>query len=67
MRLAIQKDMFEKAYIINWSGRVYTVKEIKNTFPFTYIVQDQNGKQHKGSFYEQELQKRKTICVNQVD
>ena len=59
VRLAVQKDMFEKAYIINWSDRIYTVKEIKNTNPTTYTVQDDKGKEHKGAFYEQELQKNK--------
>ena len=52
VRLAIQKDKFEKAYIIYWSDRIYTIKEIKNSTPLTYTVEDQNGKQHKGSFYE---------------
>ena len=57
VRLAIQKDKFEKAYIINWSDRVYTIKEVKKTVPPTYTVQDERGVQHKGAFYEQELQK----------
>ena len=57
VRLAIQKDKFEKAYVINWSDRVYTVKEVKKTIPPTYTVQDERGFQHKGTFYEQELQK----------
>ena len=59
VRLAIQKDKFEKAYIINWSDRVYTIKEVKKTVPPTYTVQDERGVQHKGTFYEQELQKVK--------
>ena len=53
VRLAIQKDKFEKAYIINWSDRIYTIKEVKNTLPYTYVV----GNVHKGRFYEQDLQK----------
>ena len=59
VRLAVQKDKFEKAYIINWSDRVYTIKEVKNTIPPTYTVQNERGEQHKGTFYEQELQKNK--------
>ena len=56
VRLAIQKDKFEKAYIINWSDRVYKIKEVKKTIPFTYTVEDERGRQHRGTFYEQELQ-----------
>ncbi len=59
VRLAVQKDKFEKAYIINWSDRVYTVKEVKNTLPYTYVVVDERGKEHKGTFYEQDLQHNK--------
>ena len=57
VRLAVQKDLFEKAYIINWSDRVYRIRQVLNTVPRTYTVEDERGKQHKGKFYEQELQK----------
>ncbi len=57
VRLAVQKDKFEKAYIINWSDRVYSIKEVKNTLPYTYVVADERGIVHKGRFYEQELQR----------
>ena len=59
VRLAVQKNKFEKAYIINWSDRVYTVKQVLKTRPPTYKVQDERGILHAGSFYEQELQKNK--------
>ncbi len=59
MRLAIQNDLIEKAYIINYMDKVYKIKEVKDTSPVTYIVVDDQGIQHKGSFYEQDLQKRK--------
>ncbi len=56
VRLAVQKDKFEKAYIINWSDRVYTIKKVKNTLPYTYVVEDERKTEHKGTFYEQDLQ-----------
>ena len=59
VRLAIQKNKFEKAYIINWTDRVYTIKEVKKTIPVTYTVEDERGVQHRGTFYEQELQANK--------
>ena len=59
VRLAVQKNKFEKAYIINWSDRVYTVKQVLKTRPPTYKVEDERGVIHAGSFYEQELQKNK--------
>ena len=57
VRLAVAKDLFEKAYIINWTDKIYTVNQVLTTRPVTYIVVDDKGKKHKGSFYEQDLQK----------
>ena len=33
------------------------IKEDKNTVPWTYVINDLNGKQITGTFYEKELQK----------
>ena len=60
VRLAVQKDRFEKSYIINWSDKIYTIKQVLATRPITYIVKNEKGEVHKGKFYEQELQKNKT-------
>ena len=63
VRLAVLKDKFEKAYIINYTDKIYTIKEVKKTTPFTYIVEDDKGNVHKGSFYEQDLQKNKSRSI----
>ena len=60
VRLAVKKDLFEKSYIINWTDKIYSVKRVLATRPITYIVEDDKGKEHKGTFYEQELQQVKT-------
>ena len=33
------------------------IKEIKNTVPWTYVINDLNGEEIIGKFYEKELQK----------
>ena len=33
------------------------IKEIKNTVPWTYVINDLNGEEIFGTFYEKELQK----------
>ena len=33
------------------------IKEIKNTVPWTYVINDLNGEEIIGTFYENELQK----------
>ena len=59
VRLGVKKDLFEKSYIINWSDKIYTIKRVFATRPITYKVEDDKGVEHKGKFYEQDLQKTK--------
>ena len=47
------KNIFAKGYIPNCS----VISKIKNTVPWTYIINDLNGEEIIESFYEKELQK----------
>ena len=38
-------------------GRKFLIKEIKNTVPWTYVINGLNGEEIIGRFYEKELQK----------
>ena len=35
---------------------VFMIKKIKNTVPWTYVINDLNGEEIIGTFYEKELQ-----------
>ena len=37
--------------------RSFVIKKVKNTVPWTYIINDLNGEEIIGTFYEKELQK----------
>ena len=41
----------------NWSEEVFIISKIKNTVPQTYVINDINGEEIIGTFYEKELQK----------
>ena len=41
----------------NWSEEVFISSKIKNTVPWTYVINDLNGEEIIRSFYEKELQK----------
>ena len=43
----------------NWSEEIFIIKKIKNTIPWTYVIDDLNGEEIIGTFYENELQKTK--------
>ena len=49
--------MFSKGYIPNWSEEIFVIRKIQNTCPWTYLINDLNGEEIMGSFYEKELQK----------
>ena len=40
----------------NWSEEIFVISKIKNTVPGTYIINDLNGEETIGTFYEKELQ-----------
>ena len=51
------KSIFAKVYASNWSEEVFVISKIKNTVPWTYVINDLNGKEIVGTFYEKKLQK----------
>ena len=40
----------------NWSEEIFIIKKIKNTVPSTYVINDLNGEEIIGTFYENKLQ-----------
>ena len=57
VRISKYKNIFAKGYTPNWSEKVFVIHKIKNTVPWTYVINDLNGEKITGSFYEKELQK----------
>ena len=51
------KNIFAKGFTPNWSEEIFVIKEIKYTVPCTYVINDLNGEEIIGTFYEKELQK----------
>ena len=49
------KNIFTKRYTPNWSEEVFVIKKVKNTVPWTYVINDLNGEETIGTFYEKEL------------
>ena len=57
VRISKYKNIFAKEYAPNWSEEGFVVSKIKNTIPWTYVINDLNGEEITESFYEKELQK----------
>ena len=57
VRISKYKNIFAKGYTPNWSEEVFVISKIKNTVPWTYVINGLNGEEVIGRFYEKELQK----------
>ena len=57
VRISKYKNIFAKGYMPNWSEEVFVIDRIKNTVPWTYVINDFNGEVITGTFYENELKK----------
>ena len=43
VRISKYKNIFAKGSTPNWSEDVFVTKEVKNTVPWTYVINDLNG------------------------
>ena len=57
MRISKYKNIFARGYKTNWSEEVFVVNKTRNTVLWTYVINDLNGEEITGTFYEKELQK----------
>ena len=57
VRISKYKNIFAKEYTPNWSEEAFVIKEVKDTVPWTHVINDLNDEEIIGTFYERELQK----------
>ena len=57
VRISKYKSTFAKDYVSNWSEEVFVIKKVKYTVLWKYAIEDLNGGEIAGTFYEKELQK----------
>ena len=52
VRISKYKNIFAKDYTPNWSEEIFVIEKLKNTVPWTYVINDLNGEEIMGTFYE---------------
>ena len=57
VRVSKYKNIFSKGCLPNWPEEIFIINKVKNTVPWTYLIDDLKGEEIKRSFYESELQK----------
>ena len=56
LRISKYKNIYAKGYNPNWSEEVFMIKKVRNTVPWTYVINDLNGEENIGTFFEKQLQ-----------
>ena len=56
-KISKYKNISAKGYAPNWSEEIFAISRVKKTVPWIYVVNDLNGEEIVGTFYEKELQK----------
>ena len=57
VRISKYKNVFAKGCTSNWSENGFVILKDKNIVPWIYIINDINGEEIAGTFYENEMQK----------
>ena len=57
IKISKYKNIFAKGYTANWSEKIFVIEKVKDTVPWTYVINDLNFDEIIGTFYEKELQK----------
>ena len=52
VRISKYKNIFAKGYAPNWPEEVFVIKKVKSTVSWTYVINDLNGEEITGTFYE---------------
>ena len=55
-RISKYKNIFAKGYASNWSEEAFVITKVKNTVPWSHLIEDRNEEEIAGTFYEKELQ-----------
>ena len=57
VRVSKCKNNFAIEYTPHWSEDVFVIKKVKSAVPWIYVINNLNGEEISGIFYEKELQK----------
>ena len=56
VRISKCNNIFAKGYTPSWSEEVFVIKKVKDTVPWSYVINDLNGDEIIVTFYEKKLQ-----------
>ena len=57
VKISKSKNIFAKGFTPNWSEEVFVINKVKKIVPWIYFINDPNGEEIVGIFYEKNLPK----------
>ena len=66
VRIVKYKKYFSKRLRSIWSKEVFVIKNVKNTVPWTYVLEHFNDEEILGTFYRKELQKTNIKQISEL-
>lgn len=57
VRISKYKSVFDKGYTPNWTSEIFKIRKVQHTVPYTYLLEDAEGTEILGGFYECEILK----------
>lgn len=68
VRISKYRTVFDKGYTPNWTTEIFKIRKVQyHTDPITYLLNDYQDKEIKGSVYAEELQSVKQPNVYLID
>ena len=58
VRISKYKNIFAKGYTPNYSEKAFVIKKVKNTVPWTYVINDLNVKKLSKPFMKKNCRKK---------
>ena len=58
VKISKYKNIFAEEYPPNWSEEAFLISNMNNTVPGTYVINDLNGKEGVGTFYEKNCRRK---------
>ena len=55
VRVPDKRSVYSKGYTTNWNRELFKIHKINSTNPVTFTLEDGNGENIQGKYYEQEL------------
>ena len=63
VRISKYKNVFATGYVPNWCEEGFVITKVKNTVPWTYVINDLKSEEVVGTFLRKRIAKNKSKII----